>query len=136
MSPHPSKNRRNPITGERDFRREAQADSRRERLNNVPITIMISIVGITTMILLVSTLRSGTSCSGEQTVKAYSGDSLNVLILSNVDGARNSEVSIEEIGYFITQEQPRLNQSLQVGETVRLPKSCSGNSFNSGWDRG
>ncbi len=136
MSPRPDNHiYRDPITGERDFSREAEADSRRERRMGASLAVA-SVISVIVFIILVAIMRSSTSCSGEQTVEVYSGDNLTVLILGNVDGALDESVSMEDIISLVTEDQPELNKQIRAGETVTLPKSCSGNAFGSNWDRG
>lgn len=139
MSPRSNNTRqriyRDPITGERDFSREADANSRRERRMGASLAVA-SVISVIIFIVLVAIMRSSTSCSGEQTVKVYPGDNLTFLILSNVDGSRDDSVSLEGIISLVTAEQPELGQGLKDGETVTLPKSCAGNAFGSSWDRG
>lgn len=101
-----------------------------------PYGVVIAIVAIVGIILVLLVSRSGTSCSGEQTVKIYPGDSLTYMILSNVDGSNERSTSLESIISMVTADQPELGRGLKDGETVTLPKSCSGNNFSSGWDRG
>lgn len=125
MSPQPKHTRRHESSG-----REYE-DGEPFRPYGVAITI-VAIIGII-LILLVS--RSGTSCTGEQTVKVYPGDSLTYMILSNVDGSNDRSVSLEDIITMVTADQPVLGQGLKDGETVTLPDSCSGNNFSSGWNQ-
>lgn len=139
MSPRSNNTRqriyRDPITGERDFSREADADSRRERRMGASLAVA-SVISVIIFIVLVAIMRSSTSCSGEQTVEVYTGDNLTVLILGNVDGALDDSVSIEGIIALVTADQPELSGTIKSGESVTLPKSCSGNAFGSSWDRG
>lgn len=126
MSPQPKHTRRHESSG-----REYE-DGEPFR----PYGVAIMIVAIIGAILLILSARSGTSCAGEQTVKIYPGDSLTYMILSNVDGSNERSTSLENIISMVSADQPELGRGLKDGETVTLPKSCSGNNFSSGWDRG
>ncbi|QQS26782.1 hypothetical protein IPM44_03620 [bacterium] len=121
-------------TGERDFVRESKVQLRRER--RIERWLIIScIVAMAIGALLLLAASNAVSCTGQQTVKVYTGDTLNTLILGNVEGAMDDSVSFEQVRYLITEEQPKLNGTIYHGDAVQLPTSCRSAGFTSGWEK-
>lgn len=122
-------------TGERDFVRESRVQLRRE-LHIERWLIISCIVAVLVGALLLLMASNAVTCTGQQTVKIYTGDTLNTLMLSNIRGVMDDSVSFEQVRYLITEEQPKLNGTIYPGDEIDLPTSCRSAGFTSGWDRG
>jgi hypothetical protein len=122
-------------TGERDFLYESKTQLRRERrIERWLIISCIAAMFIGALLLMVAS--NAVSCTGQQTVKVHVGDTVNTLMLSNIEGIMDDSVPFERVRYLITEEQPKLNGTIYPGDEVQLPTSCRSAGFTSGWDRG
>ncbi len=121
-------------TGERDFLYESKTQLRRER--RIERWLIIScIVAVLVGAFLLLAASNAVSCTGQQTVKVHTGDTLNTLMLSNIEGIMDDSVSFEQVRYLITEEQPKLDGTIYPGDVVQLPTSCRSAGFTSGWEK-
>lgn len=121
-------------TSERDFVRESRIQLHREkRIERWLIISCIAAMFIGALLLMVAS--NAVSCTGQQTVKVHVGDTVNTLMLSNIEGIMDDSVPFERVRYLITEEQPKLNGTIYPGDKVQLPTSCRSAGFTSNWEK-